>query len=111
MTNDVGVQSHRAPYNVHPDSEVRQILSPVPKGRHHGGSTGHLHVSASPGMSAAVCDVCVCFHVSHYKYVKDTVPHASTYLLCYPLITSLVLSAAIVSLTNVSLPHLTKREN
>jgi len=56
------VQSHRASHHVHPDSEVRQILSPVPKGRPLGGSSGHLHVSASPGMSAAVSDVYVCVH-------------------------------------------------
>jgi len=49
-------QSHRGAH-VHPDSEVRQIMSPQTlvssskSTRHHAGSTGHLHVSAaSPGM-------------------------------------------------------------
>jgi len=54
--DDGAVQSQRTQCHVHPDSEVRQILSPrttVSKGRQHG-STGHLRDPVSPGRSALV---------------------------------------------------------
>lgn len=47
-------KSQRGVCNVHPDSEVRQILSPrttVSKG-HHRGSTGHLRDTTSPASPA-----------------------------------------------------------
>jgi len=46
------VQAQRAQWNVHPDSEVRQILSPrvtASRGRPHHGSAGRLQDTISPG--------------------------------------------------------------
>ena len=54
--DDDDVQSQRTQCHVHPDSEVRQILSPrttMSKGRHQG-STGHLRDPVSPGRFALV---------------------------------------------------------
>ena len=100
------MQSHRASHHVHPDSEVRQILSPVPKGRPLGGSSGHLHVSASPGTSAAVPDVCVhTFMLSIWLRIRQRQCFTAciNLILCCPLIANLVVIAAVVSLTDVTL--------